>query len=149
MPDNVLDNKQGSPLMPLPGSTTFPPLRIRGRSVLPIVQGGMGVGISAHRLAGSVARLGAVGTISSVDLRRHHPDLMKETGHCHDKETIDRANLVALDREIRAARELAGGMGLIAVNIMRAVSEYAHYVKQACASGIDAIAFHQNADGHR
>jgi nitronate monooxygenase len=139
MPDNALDNKQGAPLSPLPGSTTFPSLRIRGRSVLPIVQGGMGVGISAHRLAGSVARLGAVGTISSVDLRRHHPDLMKETGHCHDKETIDRANLVALDREISAARELAGGKGLIAVNIMRAVSEYAHYVKQSCASGADAI----------
>ncbi len=38
------------------GSIPFPPLMIRGRSLLPIVQGGMGVGISAHRLAGSVAR---------------------------------------------------------------------------------------------
>jgi len=37
----------------------------------------MGVGVSAHRLAASGAALGAMGTISSVDLRRHHPDLME------------------------------------------------------------------------
>ena len=57
----------------------LPRLRIRGRSVLPIVQGGMGVGISAHRLAGAVAACDAVGTVSSVDLRNHHPDLMERT----------------------------------------------------------------------
>ncbi len=49
-------------------STDLPMLRIRGREALPVVQGGMGVGVSAHRLAGSVAREGAVGTLSSVDL---------------------------------------------------------------------------------
>ena len=59
----------------------LPPLVIRGRRMLPIVQGGMGVGVSAHRLAGSVAALGAVGTIASVDLRRHHPDLIAATRH--------------------------------------------------------------------
>jgi nitronate monooxygenase len=117
----------------------FAPLVIRGRELLPIVQGGMGVGISAHRLAGNVAKLGAVGTIASVDLRRHHPDLMRATGRCRDRATIDRANLVALDREIRAAQEIADGNGMLAVNVMRAVSEYANYVRQACASGIDAI----------
>jgi nitronate monooxygenase len=37
--------------------------RLKGRLLLPIVQGGMGVGVSAHRLAGSVARLGALGTV--------------------------------------------------------------------------------------
>ena len=57
------------------------PLRLAGRALLPLVQGGMGVGISAHRLAGSVAAENAVGTISSVDLRRLHPDLMERTGH--------------------------------------------------------------------
>lgn len=39
--------------------------RLRNRDLLPIVQGGIGVGISAHRLAGSVARLGALGTFDS------------------------------------------------------------------------------------
>lgn len=99
----------------------------------------MGVGVSAHRLAGTVAGEGAVGTLSSVDLRRHHPDLMAATGRSRDKATIDAANLEALDREIRAARELAGGRGLIAVNVMRAVSQYPAYVRRACESGADAI----------
>src|SRR3972149_2949936 len=100
-------------------------LKIRGKEARPLVQGGMGVGISAHRLAGTVAREGCVGTISSVDLRRHHPDLMGAHGNARDKQAIEQANLVALDREIRAARERARGEGLIAVNVMRAVSQYA------------------------
>ena len=56
----------------------LPAWSLRGRKLLPVVQGGMGVGVSAHRLAGSVAALGAVGTISSVDLRQHHPDLLQQ-----------------------------------------------------------------------
>jgi nitronate monooxygenase len=119
--------------------TDLPPLVVRGRRLLPIVQGGMGVGVSAHRLAGSVAALGAVGTLSSVDLRRHHPDLMAKTGRLRDKAAIDAANVEALDREIRAALALASGRGMVAVNVMRAVSEYAAYVRQSCASGAQAI----------
>lgn len=117
----------------------FPLLKLKDKILLPIVQGGMGVGISAHRLAGNVAKSGAVGTISSVDLRRHHPDLMAQTDGSRDKELIDSVNLVALDREIKAARVLADGRGMLAVNVMRAVSEYASSVRQACASGIDAL----------
>jgi nitronate monooxygenase len=104
-----------------------------------LVQGGMGVGVSAHRLAGAVAREACVGTLSSVDLRRHHPDLMRATGRSRDRPAIEKANLLALDREIRAAKELARGEGLVAVNVMRAVSQYADYVRQSCASGADAI----------
>lgn len=119
------------------------PLRLAGRELLPIVQGGMGVGISAHRLAGAVARENAVGTISSVDLRRHHPDLMARTTHigvdAAAKAEINRANLEAIDREIRAARAIAQGRGLLAINVMRAVAEYAPSVRQACESGIDAV----------
>jgi nitronate monooxygenase len=116
-----------------------PVLRIRGKSLLPIVQGGMGVGISAHRLAGHVALAGALGTVSSVDLRRHHPDLMAQTAKSRDKALINRANLLALDREVRAALEIARGHGMVAVNVMRAVSEYAAYVRQSCESGAAAI----------
>ncbi len=119
--------------------TAFKPLIVKGKSLLPIVQGGMGVGVSAHRLAGTVARLGGMGTISSVDLRRHHADLMAQTGKSRNKALIDRANLIALDREIKAAKALADGIGMVAVNIMRAVAEYANYVKQACESGIEAV----------
>ena len=123
------------------------PLRLGGRTLLPVVQGGMGVGVSAHRLAGSVAALGAMGTISSVDLRRHHPDLMArapllmpgQAATQAAKQVIDAANLEALEREIRAARELSGGRGLLAVNVMRAVGEYAPSVKRALECGIDAV----------
>ena len=118
-------------------------LRLAGRELLPVVQGGMGVGVSAHRLAGSVAAQGAMGTISSVDLRRHHPDLMERTGHLRvgaaAKEAINAANLEALGREIAAARALAQGRGLLAVNVMRAVEEYAPSVMRALESGIDAV----------
>ncbi len=116
---------------------------LRGKTVLPVVQGGMGVGVSAGGLAGAVAAEGAVGTLSAVDLRRLHPDLMAQTGHL-DKEPdararIDAANLLALDREIQRARTTAQGRGLIAVNVMKAVSAYEPYVRQALASGADAI----------
>ena len=125
------------------GMGALRPLVLAGRTLLPIVQGGMGVGVSAHKLAGSVAALGGVGTISSVDLRRLHPDLMAETGHLDKepdaKERINHANLVALEREIRMARELAQGRGMIAVNIMKALSEYEAYVRQSLACGVDAL----------
>lgn len=114
-------------------------MKLKGRELLPIVQGGMGVGVSAHRLAGNVAGLGALGTISSVDLRRHHEDLMKQTGKSRDKALIDSANLAALDREIQHAKKIAEGRGMIGVNVMRAVAEYAAYVRQACESGADAV----------
>ena len=119
------------------------PLMLAGRSLLPIVQGGMGIGVSAHRLAGSVATLGGVGTLSSVDLRRRHADLMEATGHLQAgddaKTAINAANLEALRREIRAARELTQGFGLLAVNVMRAVGEYAASVSTALQEGIDAV----------
>jgi nitronate monooxygenase len=119
------------------------PLQLAGRSLLPIVQGGMGVGVSAHRLAGSVAALGGVGTISSVDLRRHHPDLMAATRGLGvgdaAKQAINAANLEALRREIAAAGVLAQGRGLLAVNVMRAVAEYAPSVKASLEAGIDAV----------
>jgi nitronate monooxygenase len=124
---------------PEPLVTALPPLRLKGRTLLPLVQGGMGVGVSAHRLAGAVARLNAVGTIASVDLRRHHADLMAATGTARDKAAIERANLVALDREIRGALDTADGRGMIAVNVMRAVGQYAGYVRQSCESGAHAI----------
>ncbi|MCO5400936.1 NAD(P)H-dependent flavin oxidoreductase [Ralstonia soli] len=112
---------------------------LAGRSLVPIVQGGMGVGISAHRLAGAVAREGGVGTIASIDLRHHHADLVAATEKSHDKAAINAANLVALDREIRAARESSQGNGLIAVNVMKAVESHPALVRQACESGADAI----------
>jgi nitronate monooxygenase len=119
------------------------PLTLAGRTLLPIVQGGMGIGVSAHRLAGGVAALGGMGTISSVDLRRHHPDLMARTRDLRPgeqaKQQINAANLEALGREIHAARELTQGRGLLAINVMRAVSDYGPSVTHALENGIDAV----------
>jgi nitronate monooxygenase len=134
-------------LLPLLARSGLAPLILAGRRLLPIVQGGMGVGVSAHRLAGAVAAQGGVGTLSSVDLRRHHPDLMERTEYltkrCGDeaqsKVVIDAANLEAMDREVKAAREAAGGLGLIAMNVMRAVSDYAANVKRALEAGVDMV----------
>jgi nitronate monooxygenase len=119
------------------------PLLLKGRTLLPIVQGGMGVGVSAQRLAGAVAALGGLGTLSSVDLRRHHPDLMARTeGHSAGeaaKQLINEANLEALEREIAGAKAHSEGRGMVALNVMRAVSEYAAQVRRALECGVDAI----------
>lgn len=124
-------------------SSGLRPLRLRGRTLLPIVQGGMGIGVSAHKLAGTVASMGGVGTISSVDLRRHHPDLMARTHGLPPgdaaREAIDAANLEALAREITLARDRAAGRGLLAINVMRAVTAYAPSISRALECGIDAV----------
>jgi nitronate monooxygenase len=136
MPDSRVLSSQSVPL-PLPS------LKIKGKALLPIVQGGMGVAISAHRLAGAVAAENAVGTIASVDLRHHHPDLMEATRRVKDREAnkaaIWKANRIALDREVRGALALSQGRGMVAVNVMRAVSQYQEYVRQSCESGAHAI----------
>lgn len=119
--------------------TSLPSLTIRGRTLLPIVQGGMGVGISASRLAGTVASEGAMGTIASIDLRHHHPDLLEQCKLDPSKETMESANQVALKREITRAKEISEGRGMVAVNVMRAVSSYEASVRTACESGADAI----------
>ena len=136
-----------APLGALLAASGLQAMTLAGRRLLPIVQGGMGIGVSAHRLAGTVASLGGVGTLSSVDLRRHHPDLMERTSGLasrvgQDADTklqIDAANLEAVEREVSAARRIAGGGGLLAMNIMRAVSDYAAYVKRSLEAGVDMV----------
>lgn len=118
------------------------PWHLKGRELIPVVQGGMGVAISAGGLAGTVASFEGLGTLSSVDLRRLHPDLMEATEPLEGQEaraTINEANLIALDREIRRARDISQGKGAIAINVMRAVSEYEAYARQAMQSGADAV----------
>lgn len=120
------------------------PLLRGGRRLLPLLQGGMGVGISAYCLAGVVVSPGAWGTIAFVALRRHYADLPARSagisdGDARKKDVINQANQEALAREIRKAREIAGGRGLVAVNVIRAVSEYAAYGRTALQEGVDAL----------
>jgi len=96
---------------------------------IPVIQGGMGVGISLHRLAGAVAAEGGIGIISTAQIGYREPD--------YDENPI-RANLRAIKQEIDKARELAKG-GIIGVNIMVATKFYEDYVKAAVAAGVDLI----------
>jgi nitronate monooxygenase len=117
----------------------FPPLVIRGKTLLPIIQGGMGVGVSANRLAGAVAKEGGVGTIASVDLRHLHEDLVAPYPQKGGDMELNRLNKIALDREVRAALKHANGEGLVSVNVMKAVAHFPHMVQQACESGAQVI----------
>lgn len=96
---------------------------------IPVIQGGMGVGISLSGLAGSVAANGGVGVISAAQIGFREPDFAANT-----KE----ANFRALHREIQKARKLAKG-GIIGVNIMVAMNHYAEYVRESVKAGIDLI----------
>lgn len=97
---------------------------------LPIIQGGMGIGVSRCRLAGAVAKEGGMGVLSTAQIGYDDPDFTK-----HPEET----NLRVLPEQIRKAKEIAGGNGMVAVNIMAVTQLYETYVKTACAAGVDAI----------
>lgn len=143
MDKSFLTEPLAAALRRLASASGLRPWRLAGRELLPVVQGGMGVGVSAGGLAGAVAALGGVGTVSSVDLRRLHPDLMARTAHLEKepdaRAQIDAANLTALDREIVRAKATAQGRGAVAVNVMKALSAYEMYVRQALESGADAV----------
>lgn len=96
---------------------------------LPIIQGGMGVGISLSSLAGAVALEGGIGIISTAQIGFMEDDF--------DKKPLE-ANLRAIGKHIKRARELAP-KGIIGVNIMVATKNYGKYVKEAVANGIDLI----------
>ncbi|OSI08861.1 2-nitropropane dioxygenase [Neisseria animaloris] len=117
----------------------FDSLIIRGKSLIPIVQGGMGVGVSASKLSSAVARENGVGTIASVDLRHLHEDLLAESKINPTEEKYCKLNHIALDREIQKAKASTQGKGMIAVNVMKAVKDHQALVRQACESGADAI----------
>lgn len=95
----------------------------------PILQGGMGIGISLHNLAGAVAKEGAVGMISAAQIGFREPDF--------DENPL-KANLRAMKKEFEQAREIAPH-GIIGFNIMTAMRFYEEYVKQAVFLGVDLI----------
>lgn len=96
---------------------------------IPVVQGGMGVGVSLSGLAGAVAAAGGVGIISTAQIGFRDPEF---------KTNPIKTNLRVLKEEIAKARELAKG-GIIGVNIMVATQRYEEYVKAAVEAGADLI----------
>lgn len=96
---------------------------------IPVIQGGMGVGISLDRLAGAVAAEGGIGVISTAQIGFRSPD--------YEKNPLE-ANLKAIPEYMKKARERAQG-GIIGVNIMVATRHYDEYVRAAVRAGADII----------
>lgn len=96
---------------------------------VPIIQGGMGVGVSLSSLAGAVAREGAIGVISAA-----------QPGYLEDDFSSNplTANLRSLGNHIKKAKEISNN-GIIGVNIMCASKNYEEYVKCAIDNGADLI----------
>ncbi|AZS31897.1 NAD(P)H-dependent flavin oxidoreductase [Butyricimonas faecalis] len=95
---------------------------------VPIVQGGMGVGISLSGLASAVANEGGVGVISSAGLGLLYRNLSKD---------YIQASIMGLKEELRKAREKT--KGVIGVNVMVAMSNFTDMVKTAIAEKADII----------
>lgn len=99
-------------------------------SKYPIIQGGMGVGVSLHKLAGTVSKEGGIGIISTADIGYKEEDFEKNPNE---------ANLRAIGKEIKLARKIAGEDKILGVNIMVALKNYAEIVKECVKQKIDLI----------
>jgi nitronate monooxygenase len=107
----------------------MPSLRIGSlEAVLPIVQGGMGVGISLSGLASAVAEEGGIGVISTAGIGRGEKDFRND---------LQAADERALRSEIRRARAMTDG--ILGVNIMMALSDYDNLLRVSIEEGIDVI----------
>ena len=100
------------------------------QSKYPIIQGGMGVGVSLHKLAGTVSKEGGIGIIATADIGYQEEDFDRNPRE---------ANLRAIVKEIKKAREIAGEDKILGVNIMVALSNYKEIVKECVKSKIDLI----------
>lgn len=95
---------------------------------VPIVQGGMGVGISLSGLASAVANEGGVGVISAAMIGFREPDVSSN---------YREANIRALRKEIRLAREKT--KGVLGVNIMASMTNFDDMVVCSLEEGVDII----------
>jgi len=98
------------------------------KATLPIIQGGMGIGISLSGLAAAVANEGGIGVISAAGIGLREPDIASN---------YLGANIRSLKNEIRKARALT--KGILGINIMVALSNFEDMVKTAIDEGIDVI----------
>ena len=108
---------------------TMPTLKIGNLEVKkPIIQGGMGVGISLAGLASAVANEGGIGVISSIGLGLLYPQ--------HGKD-LDESNRISLRQEIRKARSMTDG--ILGLNILHALTDFAEILKGALEEEIDIV----------
>ncbi|MCS7083717.1 MAG: nitronate monooxygenase family protein [Aquificaceae bacterium] len=119
---------------------SLPSLKIRDKIVsIHIIQGGMGVGISWEKLAGAVAKEGAVGVISAVGTGYRFPNLVKRDRFGRPIGSLFAHSKEALTIMIQKAKEIASGNGLIGVNILCAITDYGRVVKDAVEAKADLI----------
>lgn len=97
---------------------------------IPIIQGGMGVGVSRSRLAGAVAKAGGIGVISTAQIGYDEEGFEQDQQGC---------NLRAIERHIHRAKEIAGGNGMIGVNVMVALKQFEEHVHAAVRAGADLV----------
>lgn len=106
-------------------------LTIKGVTLgVPIIQGGMGIGVSLGRLAGSVMKEGGLGVISAAQPGYRKPNF---------KRNPVEANIEALHEEIAKARQLSEGKGRLGINLMVAAEYYDRYAKAINEMDIDVI----------
>jgi nitronate monooxygenase len=96
---------------------------------VPIIQGGMGIGVSLANLAGAVGREGGIGILSTAQIGFQEAIFEKSPM---------RANMEAIKKQFDRAKEIAKG-GLIGFNIMAATFHYERYVKRCVEVGADVI----------
>ena len=112
-------------------NTSLKPLQIGELTAeKPIIQGGMGVGVSRSSLAGEVAAEGGIGIISTAQIGYDEEGFERDQAGC---------NRLAISKHIRRAKEIAGGRGLVGVNIMVALKHYKEHVQEAVKAGADVI----------
>ena len=106
------------------------PLKIKNiEAKIPVIQGGMGVGISLGGLAGTVAKEGGIGVISAAQIGFREPDFDQDTKG---------ANIRAIRKEYEKARAIAPE-GIVGFNLMVAMRHYEEYVRAAIDAGADII----------
>lgn len=108
----------------------IPTLNIGGLTAeIPIIQGGMGIGVSGPKLAAAVANEGGVGVIAGVNMGYDEPDFLQNPFEAHMR---------ALKSKIAKARQLSP-KGILGINMMVAMNHYDDSVRAAAESGIDLI----------
>jgi len=96
---------------------------------IPVIQGGMGIGVSSSKLAAAVANAGGIGIISAAQLGYNEDDF--------EKNPLE-ANLRALKKHIALAKSKAVN-GIIGINAMVATSNYEDHIRAAIDAGVDLI----------
>ncbi len=96
----------------------------------PLLQGGMGVGVSMHSLAGHVSKAGGIGVLSTADIGYRDPEFFRDPLA---------SNLRAIGEELKKARAIAGPNKIIGANVMVALKHYDAIVKECVRAKVDLI----------